>query len=290
MQFVYKVSEFFDLDFTPCTNTHPTALDRKNLHCSYASKSTSRQRDSREQLRHQSILQETSHAATASGSVSPNLAPQILSRNRETDRESDVLDYPSVYFLDSKIARLYQIKLPDFERPLPPYISSIIGDFSQRLSTAKIFFESIHKWLPIVSKKHFYENISPLCPVRPDYALLIMCMGLTCWVPEPHIRDARTSAYLAAKRYQLDLETSGVLSIQALQAGILIATFELGHAIYPSAFLSVAACARHGTALGLDWDSNCTWNKPLCWVDVEEQNRVWWAVVLLDRYAFRLII
>jgi len=55
-------------------------------------------------------------------------------------------------------------------------------------------------------------------------------MDLICWLPGSQIQDPRTPTYLAAKRYYLDLEISGVLSIQGLQAGIFIALFELGHA------------------------------------------------------------
>ncbi|RDW81835.1 hypothetical protein BP6252_02947 [Coleophoma cylindrospora] len=112
-----------------------------------------------------------------------------------------------------------------------------------------------------------------------------MCMDLISWLPGSRTQNPRTTTYLAAKRYYLDLEIAGILSIQCLQAGILVAIFELGHAIYPSAFLSVAACARYGSALGLDWRTNLPREDPLSWFDAEEQSRVWWAIALLDRVA-----
>ena len=63
----------------------------------------------------------------------------------------------------------------------------------------------------------------------------------------------RTSVYVAAKRFFLELEIAGVLSTQVLQAAVLIALFQLGHAVYPSAYLAIATCARYATALGMDW-------------------------------------
>lgn len=109
-------------------------------------------------------------------------------------------------------------------------------------------------------------------------------MNLICWLPGSTIQDPRTTTYAAAKRYYLELEVAGILSIQVLQADVLIAMFELGHAIYPSAFLSVAACARYGSALGLDRKNSSLENEEnLGWMELEERNRVWWAILLLDR-------
>lgn len=98
------------------------------------------------------------------------------------------------------------------------------------------------------------------------------------WVPNE--RNPRTPAYLAAKSFYLDLEIQGVVSLQVLQAQILIALFEFGHAIYPSAVVSVDACVAYGKALGINWDADYP-KKPFAWVDREEQNRVWWAIVIL---------
>lgn len=94
--------------------------------------------------------------------------------------------------------------------------------------------------------------------------------------------------YRIAKRFYLETEIAGVQSIYMLQAGILIAFYELGQAIYPAAYLTVGACARYGLALGIDKlslepvgdiDGN-SWN------EVEEKRRVWWGVLLFDRLVF----
>ncbi|TVY26071.1 hypothetical protein LHYA1_G004294 [Lachnellula hyalina] len=100
----------------------------------------------------------------------------------------------------------------------------------------------------------------------------------------PHEHDPITPAYLALKKLYLELEIQGIVSIQVLQAGILIALFELGHAIFPSAVVSVEASVRYGQELGINWGAKFPEKKPFSWVDIEEQNRVWWAIVILDRF------
>ena len=99
----------------------------------------------------------------------------------------------------------------------------------------------------------------------------------------PHEHDPITPAYLALKKLYLELEIQGIVSIQVLQAGILIALFELGHAIFPSAVVSVEASVRYGQELGINWGAKFPEKKPFSWVDIAEQNRVWWAIVILDR-------
>jgi len=138
--------------------------------------------------------------------------------------------------------------------------------------------------MPIISKKNLYEHIrNPLGQIRSDYALLLLAMDLLCWIPEGS--DPRTSTYRAAKSFYLDLEIQGFVSLQVMQAEILIALFEFGHAIYPSANVSIEACVRYGCALGINWDAKFPAKRPFSWVDGDELNRVWWAVIILDRYA-----
>jgi hypothetical protein len=189
--------------------------------------------------------------------------------------------FPSVLFLDFMLSQKYQVSVPLPGCSIPLYIGSIIGDHSHIHAISCSYFETAHLWIPIISKKCF-KHFNPLYPLRSDYALLILCMDLINWIPGKET-EPRTKTYFAAKRYYLDLEIQGVMTIQTLQAGILIAAFEIGHAIYPSAFMSVAGCARYGFALGLDRVILSSSENETCGSETEEQNRVWWSIVLLDR-------
>jgi hypothetical protein len=191
-------------------------------------------------------------------------------------------NFPSVFYLDWNVFQRCQVEIPKPILPLPSKISSIIGNAEKWEIIAAEYFATTHTWMPIVSKKTFYEHIrNPSGQIRLDYALLILAMDLICWIPENN--DPRTPTYLVAKSFYLDLEIQGFVSFQILQAAILIALFEFGHAIYPSAAVSIEACVRYGCVLGINWDAKFPAKTPFSWVDVEEQNRVWWAIVIIDR-------
>jgi hypothetical protein len=80
-----------------------------------------------------------------------------------------------------------------------------------------------------------------------------------------------------------------MISIQVLQAGLLLSLYELGHAIYPSAYLPIGACTRYAYALGINKDAKTQAAKVLTLVELEENKRVWWAIIILDRLAPRLV-
>ncbi len=92
--------------------------------------------------------------------------------------------------------------------------------------------------------------------------------------------------YRAVKQFYFDIEFSGRLSLQTLQAAVLIAIYEIGHGIYPAAIISVSNCARIGTLLGIDKSLN-VWgpSSGIPWIELEERRRVWWAIIILDRCA-----
>jgi hypothetical protein len=135
----------------------------------------------------------------------------------------------------------------------------------------------------IISRERFYVSLlNPLAKRQAELSLLTLCMKLTC----TGYTDNSTAVYLTAKRFHNELETAGILSVPVLQAGILIAFYELGQAIYPAAYLSVGACARYGLALGLDKYAlalDGAEDRPISWNEVEERRRVWWAVLTFDR-------
>jgi len=195
----------------------------------------------------------------------------------------------AVSFLDSSACFQAGTRPPRSLFYDPSIACDYIGDRHEQLEMVSEYFKTIHSWMPFVSCKRLYKTL----PDYPDHevpsvpstmTLLLYCMKLMLWEPvstssgaEP---SARSPAYINAKHLWLEAEIAGNLSVTVLQAGLLIALYEIGHAIYPSAYLSVGACARYGMALGID--------KQLArdaedWVEAEEKKRVWWAIVILDR-------
>jgi hypothetical protein len=148
------------------------------------------------------------------------------------------------------------------------------------------YFGTIHRWLPILSKQRIYQNllISSSQP-RADRALLYLCMELVTQSPLSFATTPRSDLYLAARKLHGSVEIRGILTLEVLQAAMLIAVYELGHAVYPSAYLSIGVCARYATALGVNEKTKDRVTWPLTMREVEEGRRAWWAILILDRYV-----
>lgn len=101
----------------------------------------------------------------------------------------------------------------------------------------------------MVSRKRFYEDLrthSENLGAAADLAFLLLGMKLMTWQPSeddvsPEKQTARTAAYIETKSFGFQLEASGMFSLRVLQGLLLVAFYEVGHAIYPAAFMSIAA-------------------------------------------------
>jgi hypothetical protein len=97
----------------------------------------------------------------------------------------------------------------------------------------------------------------------------------------------RSLAYVAAKRLWRSIESTKQYSTRFLQAGLLISMYELGHAIYPEASISVSRNARLGLELGINEFGGDRMNpSPNSWTEHEERTRTWWGSMILDRYSY----
>ena len=111
-------------------------------------------------------------------------------------------------------------------------------------------------------------------------------MDLVLWAPGEDFRDRepRTEQYHAVKKIFFEVEQRGALSLQLLQAMLLLAIYEYAHAIYPSAYITIATCARYGLILGIDKQRQQEVEQTDFDLEQqEERRRVWWAIVILDR-------
>jgi hypothetical protein len=143
--------------------------------------------------------------------------------------------------------------------------------------------------MPIISKRLFFDQLlNPLGTPRADVALLCLCMKLMTVRPSQWEGKPQTDIYLGAKQYFVKLEVAGVFTIQVLQSGILIALYELGHGIYPSAYLSISSCVAYAFAMNLQSAVASNSTSQLTWVEREERRRVWWAIIILERFVLQL--
>ncbi len=191
-------------------------------------------------------------------------------------------------FLDPEIFYRAQLEIPQVNLAFTATseVSDLVGGVLEIQATAKKFFETVHTWMPIVSKNKFSAKLlNRLSHTRGELFLLVLSMKLCCSC----VTTSKTALYRVTKQLYFEIEGSGILSILVLQSGILITLYELGHGVYPAAFLSVGCCARYATALGVDESIiyPCPRTRP--WDDEEERRRVWWSILVLDRFVISTI-
>ncbi|KAK3716315.1 hypothetical protein LTR37_006465 [Vermiconidia calcicola] len=98
--------------------------------------------------------------------------------------------------------------------------------------------------------------------------------------------DAPDALYGTVKLALSACELHGGISVSLLAANVLIALYEFGQGLFPAAYFSTAHCCRMVYAMGLHDRKTATQlaPKPDTWTESEEQRRLWWAVLMLDRY------
>jgi len=187
-------------------------------------------------------------------------------------------------FLDPGILQHGQLEVCQAASPVAEHILHLLGDVDDVRATACKFFELIYSWMPFISKKRFYDLYLPSpFQSRSDIVLLLLSLKLITTLPPTSPRNPRTPLYHAVKHFHLQVEGSSIFSLPVLQAAVLIALYELGHAIYPAAYLSVGACARYAHALDINCSGSLQTTRVLTLVEVEERRKTWWAIVILDR-------
>ncbi|XHG03615.1 hypothetical protein AWENTII_006916 [Aspergillus wentii] len=215
-------------------------------------------------------------SATGSVSRSSSLATESSTPSRGPN------SFPSALFLDIDCYKWSHMQLPSPAASIPMDILSILNQGNSILETSTLFFDTIHQWMPIISKKRLELGIS-LKDGRPEIALLFLTMKLN--TSPPPAGNKFDPIYSAAKSFMVTLEASGVVSLISLQAMTLMAVYEYSHSIYPAAWMTVGACARLAELLGVSpgKDSMKIMSPATTWTELEEKRRVWWAIYVLDR-------
>jgi hypothetical protein len=165
------------------------------------------------------------------------------------------------------------------------HLSTAVGDVGELREVALRYFSSVHLWLPILSERLFYERLpSILSNPRAEISLLCLSMALIS-MELPDSENEREEEgkmdglYTLCKSSIAIIEAKGINSMEVIQARLLVSLFEFGHGI-DAAYISLAALARAAAALGLNQMGNSEYS-----AKDEEGLRVWWGIVMLDRYV-----
>ncbi|KAH8691530.1 hypothetical protein BGW36DRAFT_54062 [Talaromyces proteolyticus] len=194
----------------------------------------------------------------------------------------------SIFFLDSDIHEYSNIPIKATTGvSIPEYVGEHLQERCQIDEITTLYFESVHTWMPIINKTRLSQLVDTAQTqneMQADLALLLLTMKLIQHPPDAYPAQS-TSLYVAAKRFSFALDMAGICSLLRLQATLLITVYELGHAVFPAAYLSIGSCARLGFAMGIHHKSAPQMlRKPRNWMDWDERQRVWWLVIILDRY------
>lgn len=175
---------------------------------------------------------------------------------------------------------------PGIEEAVRLQTMNAFGTFSEVQATIAEYFATVYHRLPIISKENFYHRLGSLPHDAPaDFAALCLCIRLVLQQPSQQITSMQSVLYMTAKGVITLLESTNYVSIEILQARLLVYFYEIGHGISPANAISIGACARLARVIGL----NQNWLLPVegearSLLD-EEKRRVWWAVFNLDRYC-----
>jgi hypothetical protein len=191
-------------------------------------------------------------------------------------------------FLDSDVSKFLNTPIIASDAPIPREVSEALGSRSEIDLIISCYSQTVNTWMPIINISRLERLIGMhSTKMRSDLVLLLLSIKLVQQVPASD--DAELSPlYIAAKKFCFSLEMAGTCSLLKLQASLLIAVYELGHGILPAAYISIGACARQGVILGIHKRyAPQMLRKPRNWIDWEERQRVWWLIVILDRYTNR---
>lgn len=145
------------------------------------------------------------------------------------------------------------------------------------------YFDTIHRWIPIISRNQFEGDL--VSSRAPDLSILLLSMCLVAYQGSSRLSapDVK-SLYLATKMMYAQAQTFFPLLTRVAQAGLLIAFFEYAHNLPETAFVTLGLCVRivQAKAVGpaaADYNSKSFyWHK-------EELRNMWWAIVIFERYA-----
>jgi hypothetical protein len=199
-----------------------------------------------------------------------------------------VAPFPDAFFFDSE--RHVPVPALTLENTQSAPIEIRLLVDSEAGAIPERYFSTVDTWLPFISRKRLKQGIQASQPPDAGIALLLLCMKLASDSPQQWQHGASAAAYglyKTARIYQNTVEEISPMSLATLQALVLIGLYEIGHGIFPAAFLTVGRAARLALLRGAHDRKNATqlFQTPPTWTYWEEERRTWWAIMILDRSA-----
>ncbi|KAI9152101.1 Transcription factor BOA15 [Paramyrothecium foliicola] len=228
------------------------------------------------------------YGSSSHGSVSSDDIPSVTSLDSVSlgPYPQAAPNFPVAFFLDCDLFRPVTHSSLSTAAPVPQHISQLLAMGPDAI--CETYFGSIDTWFPFVSRKRLDQVIRNRNQSEaPGASLLLLCMRLI--TDNPLLNgDSPTESmfYRPARAYANVIEESAPASLHLFQALVLIALYELGHGIFPVAYLTVSRAARIGILRGVHDRKNSTQLlvTPPTYTIWEEERRTWWAASILERH------
>ena len=143
------------------------------------------------------------------------------------------------------------------------------------------YFQGVHKWLPIISRKSFHaEFINNQIPWPADFSILLLAMFLLVWRPSPEstIDDDRGPLHVVTKMLFAQVQAVLPPSMRLIQAGLLISVFEYAHELKTAALLSLTSWAKMAYIIRSNAHTSGEARS-----ETREEKNLWWGLVIYER-------
>lgn len=150
---------------------------------------------------------------------------------------------------------------------------------------SQVYFNNIHKWIPIMSQKLFYSRMTEFSKTkRPDFAVLLLSILLSIHCPASG--TAQEPLYKATRSIFWSLNATIDASLEMIQAGILLSCYEYGFGLYKECYKTIGLCVRMGHWMNLQDEKPPSDDLQYSdeWIRIAERCNLWWALVIRDRF------
>ncbi|OXV07140.1 hypothetical protein Egran_05095 [Elaphomyces granulatus] len=148
----------------------------------------------------------------------------------------------------------------------------------------QIFFQNVHRWMPIISQKLFYHRMTKFSKTgQTDFALVLLGILLLIYYPTRGTRPEQLYEIIRTRYWQHN--ASATASIETVQAGLLLACYEYGSGMIQACYGTTGLCARMGYWMGLHnqrLPSDLSKDSDT-WLEAAERCNVWWGIFIRDR-------
>jgi hypothetical protein len=148
----------------------------------------------------------------------------------------------------------------------------------------QVYFQNVHKWMPVISQRLFYKRMTEFTKTkRADFSLLLL--GVCLMIRYPLTDTAQDPLYKIVKTEYWHLNSCLEVSIELVQAGLLIACYEHTSGMVGAAYRTIGLSARTGFWMELHnqrLESDLPKDSD-AWLENAEKCNLWWGIFIRDR-------